>query len=584
MYRCLCVVFSALLMVGLAASTAWAQPDAWPMYPLDGHSIDRGPGGYFSGIKLFLLLGIFLAWVWTTDWQSQDCQRVGMPIAMWTPLVVFPFFVGFVLFAVTIPFFLIGLILFLGCYAGPLGVYIWKRNEKLPPHQKVMTPSHLRHVLADVAGRVGIKISTEKKYGHREGPPVTLYAVGGATDRDDNVALLTARQSPGYVLVKQAIADAIERRADRIMLDYAEQAVAVQYQIDGVWHAVEPMDRESGDMLLAVLKTLAHLNPAERRRRQQGSLRAEYQGVKYACPLSTQGTETGERAILSMEDGVVHFKTLDEIGVHAKMQERLKGFLAGSQGLFLFSSLPAGGLTTTMTVSLNSTDRFMRDFVELADKTTGEPAIENIELVTYDGAAQQTPASVLMSVLRKEPNVLVARDLSDLDSAKALINEAGEDRLVIGSVRAKEAVEALLRVLAVKVPPREFAKAVIGVLNLRLIRRLCDDCKEAYAPPPELLAKLGLPADRVPAFHRPPQQPEETCETCGGIGFKGRTAIFELLVVNDALREGLIKEPKLDTLRKLARKGGHRSLQEEGIILVAKGITSLPELQRVLKQ
>jgi type II secretory ATPase GspE/PulE/Tfp pilus assembly ATPase PilB-like protein len=122
-----------------------------------------------------------------------------------------------------------------------------------------------------------------------------------------------------------------------------------------------------------------------------------------------------------------------------------------------------------------------------------------------------------------------------------------------------------------------------------LIRKLCENCKEAYAPPPEVLKQLGLPAGRIEALYRPPTQPidpknpEKVCETCMGVGYFGRTAIFELLVLENNLRQILGKTPKLELLRDAARKSKQRSLQEEGILLVAKGVTSIPELMRVLK-
>jgi type II secretory ATPase GspE/PulE/Tfp pilus assembly ATPase PilB-like protein len=176
-------------------------------------------------------------------------------------------------------------------------------------------------------------------------------------------------------------------------------------------------------------------------------------------------------------------------------------------------------------------------------------------------------------------------DLVDAKVAEILCQRAADDKLIITSIRAKEAVEALLRVLLLKVSARDFAPAVMAVLNQRLLRKLCEACKEAYTPTAEMLKKLGIPPGRVEALYRPPQKDEQQppCEACGGIGYVGRTSIFELLVVDDALREALVKQPDLEMLRKVARKSGHRNLQEEGLLLVAQGITSLAELNRALK-
>ncbi len=211
-------------------------------------------------------------------------------------------------------------------------------------------------------------------------------------------------------------------------------------------------------------------------------------------------------------------------------------------------------------------------------------------------AAGQTPDKVLAKLLLKQPEVLVLPELYNAETVKLLCDEVlNENRLVISRVRAKEAVEALLRVLLFKAPADLFAKAVTGVLNQRLLRRLCPSCKQSYEPPPELLRRLGIPAGKVEVLYKefqppppgsePPKKGEpEVCPDCGGIGYRGRIAVFELLLVDDEIRRLLIKQPKLELLRKAARQAGNRTLQEEGILLVANGVTSLTELQRILKQ
>jgi len=191
---------------------------------------------------------------------------------------------------------------------------------------------------------------------------------------------------------------------------------------------------------------------------------------------------------------------------------------------------------------------------------------------------------VLPKLIRNYPDAICIRELVNGDTIEFLCDQVDLDRLVITSIRAKEASEALLRVLMLKVPPDKFAPRVIAVLNQRLLRKLCETCREAYAPTPQVLQQLRIPAGRVEAFYRPPQQREEVCPDCGGIGYRGRTAIFELLVMNDAVKAVLAKTPKLELLRQAARKAGVRGLQEEGILLVAKGVTSLQELMRVLKE
>ena len=159
------------------------------------------------------------------------------------------------------------------------------------------------------------------------------------------------------------------------------------------------------------------------------------------------------------------------------------------------------------------------------------------------------------------------------------------------SVRAKEASEALLRVLLLKAPPAEFAKAISLVVSMRLIRKLCDKCKQAYEPAPQDLQRLGIPPNRVQVLYHEYQPPAPDsgekegppCEACGGIGYRGRTGMFEVLEVDDTIRQLLVKQPKLELLRQAAKQAKCRTIQEEGILLVAKGVTSLNELRRALK-
>jgi type II secretory ATPase GspE/PulE/Tfp pilus assembly ATPase PilB-like protein len=184
--------------------------------------------------------------------------------------------------------------------------------------------------------------------------------------------------------------------------------------------------------------------------------------------------------------------------------------------------------------------------------------------------------------------VLLLRDLTDAQTVSLLCQEIEKDRLMISTARAAESVEALIQVLSLGVSPTAFAKSVTAVVNQRLLRKLCESCKEAYTPPPQVLKQLGIPAGRVQAFYRPPQpnpqEPKEPCKVCGGLGYYGRTAIVELLVVGDNVRKALAIGADVSVLRQAARRDGMTTLQEEGILLVAKGVTSLPEVLRVMKQ
>jgi len=567
------------------AEAALAPDPNWPDYP-DG--FDRGPGNALSWLKLLVCWGVFLAWCGTTDWLSRDCVEQGLGYMKWNSIVVGAFVVAMAL-AWVLPWFLLGFPLLLIAYLGPLGAYVTVRNAPLPPHERVFTPDHVRHLFSRKAGKVGVKISEEKKP-KREGPPVELFAQGGASDTDNAANLLRARQSPGFLSVRDLIFDAVCRRAEKIMLDYQEKGVAVKYQIDGVWHDSTSRDRASGDVTLAVMKTLAALDPAQRKQRQSGTFAAQTGGRRYQCRLVSQGVKTGERVIVDLDEGTPPPETIEAIGMREKMFEQLKEQLDKHGALVLFSALPGNGLTVTVDAVLKRIDRYMRSFAAVEEKDHRERDIENVDVTTYDASAKESPATVLPKLLRTYPEALVVRDLPDAETVKMLCEQVAEERLVVSTIRAKEAVEALLRVLMLKPPAELFAKSVAAVVNQRLIRVLCDHCKEAYQPTAEALQQLGIPAGRVQQLYRVPDVLRDqkgnaiVCPECGGLGYKGRTGLFELLVVDNKIRQALVQSPKLEVLRPLAAKAGMKSLQQEGIVLVAKGTTSVQELIRVLKQ
>lgn len=544
-----------------------------------------GPGFYFNVFKILAVWLLFLLWVHTTDWASHDGQEMKLDCLRWNPILFGSFLAGF-LAMLLIPFFWLGFPLLLAAYFTPLTLFVLYRNKHVEPHQTVMNKDHLRYWFATHLRPFGIKIQAEPVDPHTTGVPVILAAQGAKEERFDRINLLNARQSPGFRDARRIVADGLYRRSDAIMLDFTRDAVAVRHMVDGVWHNAEPWTREAADPALESFKLLCGLKPDDRRSRQEGPFAAEYVSERYSGTFTCQGTETGERAILKFEGKKTHFRSYDDLGMRPKMQEEIKELMGHKAGFMLFSAAPAGGLRSTLTVALTQTDRFMRELVSVEDVKTRYEEIENVQPVLYNEAEGQSPDQILDDVFHKEPNVVVIRDMVNAETVRMMCHEVANERLLVGSIRAKESCEALLRVLAMRVPPPEFARAVTGVVCQRLIRKLCQQCKEAYAPTPQMLAQLKIPEGRVQAFYRPPtvpQEDQEICPNCSGIGYVGRTAIFELLVVSDEVRKVLASNPKPDLLRQAARKGGLRSFQEEGIVLVAKGITSLEELMRVLK-
>lgn len=555
-------------------------PVEWTAKEVNG----KRKSAYISWLRMLPVLLLVLLWTATGDWVNRSSQIHGLGYGTWNLVAFFPFVVAMAVF-VAVPSYVVGLSALTLAWLGPFIAYALKHNKTVDRHLKVFTGDWFRYTIAEWGNKVGLKLSHERQADYEKGAKVDLDAVGG-DEKENKANLITARQSPGYLLVKELIADMADRRSERLVLDYTQQGVGVKHLIDGMWHEGEARERDSGDVMLAVMKQLANLDITERRKKQEGKFAAKYDGIQYLCSFASQGVATGERVLMELVGGAqAKLLSYSDLGMREKIRNQWEALMARDVGLLVVAAPPEGGLTTLTDVSIVETDRLMRDFVTVDDASNPPREIENVAAHTFDSTKDESPATVLPQLVRTYPNVYIVRDIVDRDSAKILFSEVHEDHLVITTVPALEAPEALLRLLQKKVPHKDFASLVTAVLCTRLIRKLCDNCKVEYAPSPDLLQKLGIPQGKVEKLYRVPtaEEQDKPCPKCGGMGYIGRTGLFELLVVNDKVREVLIKQPKIELLRKAARLAGMRTFQEEAILLVAKGVTSLQEAQRVLK-
>jgi type II secretory ATPase GspE/PulE/Tfp pilus assembly ATPase PilB-like protein len=573
---------------------------------LPDHELNRGPGFNLAIWKLvFLLLTVWM-WVKTTDWINRDSleigKSIGLPPDIWNPITVFIFLVAFII-TLLIPIFLAGYAVLLLAYFIPLGTYIALRNGRVTQEQKVLTPDHLKRTIQNM-GR-GRKGPVVQKQPWELGPAVDMQAVGPVASANQ-ANMIEARQLPAYVPAKRLIADGLDNRAEKIMLDFTADAVAVKYYVDGVWHTGNPkihdketFNRQWGDQILAVIKKLAALNPADRRSKQSGKCKIEYAGSKYDTHVDSQGTQTGERAIIWFFLITKHVKSLEDLGMRDKQQAQLKEIMGmGNTGIIAFATMPGDGLSSLWVAALRHTDRLLRDFVSIENAAAEEPHVENVNHNPYKPEANESVETVLPKVLLKQPEVICVPHITSGNVLSILALQASsQGRLGIVSLRAKEGPDALLRLLALKPDMPDFAEQMKAVVYGRLIRKLCPDCKEPIPLTPELGQRLGIPPGRVENIfrERQPRTPEqlaemkkkgipEVCPKCRGLGYFGRTGIYEIMVLDDRMKQILIQQPKLELLKQASKAAGNRSLQEEGILLIALGTTSLTELQRVLKQ
>jgi type II secretory ATPase GspE/PulE/Tfp pilus assembly ATPase PilB-like protein len=427
-------------------------------------------------------------------------------------------------------------------------------------------------------------------------PPVELKPTAFDKNEAQGV-LVAARQLPGYPTALNALALTMKARGDRLLLDYSAQGVAVRARVDGVWEALPAMDRPTGDAALVVIKKIWGMNPNERRAKQDGKCAAAFNKGDWILSVTSQGTSTGERVLLSVDPKKPILKTLGDLGMRDKMQERLKGFLNG-QGLVLLSAPAGHGLPTMWRVGLEAADRFMRDWQSIESKQDPEPEMINVNQNFFDVSSGETPEAVLAKVLLKQPDVMVMPSLYNEATAKQVVEQIkSEKKHCVTRIVANDPIEAILLLLTTyRSQAKELLESLTCVTNQRLVRRLCEKCRQTFQPTPQLLQKLGLPPGRVTQLYQPfvappPDQRVDAkgnpieipiCETCQGRGYYGRVAVFELLEVSNELKMAIMKFAKApDSIRQYAKKIGHLGFQDEGLLAVATGLTSLQELQRI---
>lgn len=426
-------------------------------------------------------------------------------------------------------------------------------------------------------------------------PPVELAVVIGSREQQQSLQIL-ARQAPGYTVAGGQVAHAISARSNFILMDFTQQHVAMRYQIDGQWEPLPLLPRDAGDAMLYSLKQVSGLNPADRRSAQKGSCNTKVKKAKYIITVQSQGTNTGERVLVRIEPEKTPFENLTDLGMRDRMKAHLKTALDDNGHLLVISAPQGMGLTTTWQVSMEAADRLTRDFQSIEHEERKEPEIINIANNYYGGSTGKSAEELVRSMVLKEPDLFVLPEIPNEATFQLILEQVQlHEKHAYTRLVAGDAIEALVRLLA-KYPKcaKSILQTVSVVVNQRLTRRLCDHCRQAFQPSPQLLQQLGIPQGRVAVLYNPfvpppiEQQVDEKgnpapippCPVCHGRSFMGRIGVFELLQVGPKLRDALAKTRDLNKLRQVARSEGHRSLQSEAILTVARGLTSLDEVKR----
>jgi general secretion pathway protein E len=390
-----------------------------------------------------------------------------------------------------------------------------------------------------------------------------------------------ASEAPVIRLVNLLITRAVETQASDIHIEPFEDRLRVRYRYDGVLHEAESPPRHLAAAITSRIKIMARLDIAERRMPQDGRIKMAVRGQDVDFRVSTIPSLYGETVVLRILDRTAVAFDYTRVGLSPSVIRRFSEALELPNGIVLVTGPTGSGKTTTLYTGLLALNAVTRKIITVEDPI--EYQLDNVTQMEVNTKAGQTFATMLRSILRQDPDVIMIGEIRDQETASIACQAANTGHMVFSTVHSNDAVTALFRLLDLGVEPFMIASALSAVLGQRLVRLLCEACKEPYKPKPEFLKKANLPADKVDVFYRRPENPEQVCQQCGGTGYFGRTGIYELLVITEPMRDMIRENPSINKIKAEARKGGMIYLQEDGLRQVIQGKTSIEELLRVVK-
>jgi type II secretory ATPase GspE/PulE/Tfp pilus assembly ATPase PilB-like protein len=386
-----------------------------------------------------------------------------------------------------------------------------------------------------------------------------------------------ADESPDIVsLVNKLLSEALRVRASDVHVEPGSEGVAVRYRIDGVLHTVATCPTAALDRIVARIKVIGGMDIAEKRMPQDGSSVFSLPDRDVDLRISTVPSNFGERAVVRLLDRATGLLGLEGLGLTPELVDVLKHIVRSPYGV-LFSTGPTGcGKTTTLYAALTQVDSAERNVITVEDPIEYQlPGITQLPIRSKKG---MTFASGLRSILRQDPDVLMVGEVRDSETAHIVIEAAQTGHMVLTTLHTNDSAGAIARLLDLGVEPFLLASCLTAVLAQRLVRCICPNCKEAYVPTAEQVADFGLGLAERPTLYR-----GRGCEVCMGTGYRGRTGLFELLIVDDAVRDLITERANAMAIRKRALKRGMLSLRADGMRKAMSGTTTVEEVDRVTK-
>ena len=391
----------------------------------------------------------------------------------------------------------------------------------------------------------------------------------------DAVVELNETAAPTVRLVNSIIERAAAENASDIHLDPCADCIRVRMRVDGVMCPVMTVPSDLYASVLARLKIMGGMDVTERRVPQDGRAGVRLRNRSFDLRMSTLPTIYGEKCVIRVLDKNSAFLSRDGIGVEGKQLEQYEYLMGRPSGTVLIVGPTGSGKTSTMYTMIHQLNSEQVNLMTLEDPV--EYNIDGINQVQINEKTGMTFASGLRSILRQDPDIIAVGEIRDGETAEIAMRAAITGHLVLSTVHTNDALSTVERLKDIGVPNYLIAGALNGIISQRLVRVICPDCKQSYDPTAQELAELGLSAGSKQKLFR-----GRGCPTCFGRGYRGRTAVFEMLVLSRRMRSAIVKGMDREDLREILRQeGDYATLQENCRRLVQDGVTTIEEARRL---
>ncbi|MDI6785469.1 MAG: ATPase, T2SS/T4P/T4SS family [bacterium] len=391
---------------------------------------------------------------------------------------------------------------------------------------------------------------------------------------DIGKSVIESGGAPVISLVNHIIAEAIRSGASDVHVEPFEKILRVRYRIDGMLYEVSTPPKQLQNALISRIKIMSHLDIAERRLPQDGRAKVRLHDRDIDLRISVLPTAFGEKAVMRILDASALAMDITVLGLEPEVLPIYTKNVGVPYGFILVTGPTGSGKTTTLYSTLKLINSIDKNVMTIEDPI--EYVLPGINQVNVRSDIGLDFAGGLRSFLRQDPDIIMVGEIRDRETAEVAINAALTGHLVFSTLHTNDAPGAITRLMNMEVEPFLISSTVVMCVAQRLIRVICPKCKEAYTPNKEVLVELGEAGRDIKVLYR-----GAGCKSCSKIGYKGRIAIFEVMEINENIREMITKRVNSSELKMCARKAGMLTLREAATRKVINGITTIEELMRI---